>query len=285
MEHQSDTSRSTTDADRISIHTLASAEPENAFRPVGASSRALNSRDSMCSTVSSIGVSAEAEAINHAPRSLGPLLDNKLRYYRTLSRRMESPADALLLDPPIAVVEAGLQRALLLGSARPGAAGSLSIIFTVWNTMMGSTLLVMPYGFATSGWLLGAGLCAFCAVVSKYTCSLVLSYGFAMPDGSAEFADLARTHFGRGGWAVAIAASLLVVLGAACAMHGCAPRAILRRAIRRAILRRNSLSARHRPLAGTWRARSSPSSPSRATPAAWACRCRRRASTRRRSPR
>ena len=51
----------------------------------------------------------------------------------------------------------------------------------------------------------------------------------AMPDGSAEFADLARTHFGRGGWAVAIAASLLVVLGAACAMHGCAPRAILRR--------------------------------------------------------
>ena len=73
--------------------------------------------------------------------------------------------------------------------------------------MMGSTLLVMPYGFATSGWLLGAGLCAFCAVVSKYTCSLVLSYGFAMPDGSAEFADLARTHFGRGGWAVAIAAS------------------------------------------------------------------------------
>ena len=54
-----------------------------------------------------------------------------------------------------------------------------------------------------------------------------------MPDGSAEFADLARTHFGRGGWAVAIAASLLVVLGAACAMHGCA------RAIRRAILPRN----------------------------------------------
>ena len=237
MEHQSDASRSTADADRISIHTLASAEPENTFRPVGASSRALNSRDSMCSTVSSIGVSAEAEAINHAPRSLGPLLDNKLRYYRTLSRRMESPADALLLDPPIAVVEAGLQRALLLGSARPGAAGSLSIIFTVWNTMMGSTLLVMPYGFATSGWLLGAGLCAFCAVVSKYTCSLVLSYGFAMPDGSAEFADLARTHFGRGGWAVAIAASLLVVLGAACAMHGCAARkfggAILPRNLRR----------------------------------------------------
>ena len=57
MEHQSDASRSTADADRISIPTLASAEPDNApdntFRPVGASSRALNSRDSMCSTVSS----------------------------------------------------------------------------------------------------------------------------------------------------------------------------------------------------------------------------------------
>ena len=33
--------------------------------------------------------------------------------------------------------------------------GSAALVFVLWNTMMGSTLLVMPSCFRESGWLLG----------------------------------------------------------------------------------------------------------------------------------
>jgi len=55
-------------------------------------------------------------------------------------------------------------------------ASSAGIIFTLWNTMMGSTLLVMPYTFQQAGWLLALVLSVVCAVVSQGTCSLILQY-------------------------------------------------------------------------------------------------------------
>ena len=44
--------------------------------------------------------------------------------------------------------------------------GSAALVFVLWNTMMGSTLLVMPSCFRESGWLLGLVLAVLCAGVS-----------------------------------------------------------------------------------------------------------------------
>lgn len=94
------------------------------------------------------------------------------------------------------------------------------MIFTIWNTMMGSTLLVMPACFRESGWLLGAGLAIICAGISQFTCGVIVSAGMRMPDPTAEFADLAAAYLGVRGWYAALFASVGVCLGAACAMHG-----------------------------------------------------------------
>jgi sodium-coupled neutral amino acid transporter 9 len=98
--------------------------------------------------------------------------------------------------------------------------GSAALVFVLWNTMMGSTLLVMPSCFRESGWLLGLVLAVLCAGVSQYTCGVVLLHGMRLPDPQAEVADLAHAYLGRYGWGATLFASVGVCFGAACAMHG-----------------------------------------------------------------
>ena len=74
--------------------------------------------------------------------------------------------------------------------------GSAALVFVLWNTMMGSTLLVMPSCFRESGWLLGLVLAVLCAGVSQYTCGVVLLHGMRLPDPQAEVADLAHAQVG-----------------------------------------------------------------------------------------
>ena len=186
------------------------------------------------SVASSIGLGSTPIPVEQPSYGGDGLLDTKLSYYRQLSRNM-APNMQTLLAPPPSILENAHQVLLL---KQGGQAGSASIIFTLWNTMMGSTLLIMPYCFQQAGWLLSALLSIFAAVVSQYSCSLILRYGMHSLGPSAEFADLAYEHLGRAGWTAALAASLLVVLAAACAMHlymahsltqlvTCAPRARL----------------------------------------------------------
>mmetsp|Transcript_27364 Transcript_27364/g.45631 ORF Transcript_27364/g.45631 Transcript_27364/m.45631 type:complete len:444 (-) Transcript_27364:360-1691(-) len=108
---------------------------------------------------------------------------------------------------------------VLAGVTKPRTASDASIIFTLWNTMMGSTLLIMPYSFHECGWVLGVAMALVIAYISKYTTAIIVRYGMPL-DPSAEFADLAHTFLGRKGWGCALIASLGVCLGAACAMHG-----------------------------------------------------------------
>jgi len=150
------------------------------------------------------------------------LLASKLSYYRSLSRNLE-PQDQQLLDPPRWVYDPLAPTAVMLKGIDKdsGRAGSAGLIFSLWNTMMGSTLLVMPYAFYEAGWLLGTILCIICAVASYITCSYVLRHGEAiMMNPAAEFADFAAEHLGRAGWYSTFIASLFVLMGAATAMHG-----------------------------------------------------------------
>lgn len=165
------------------------------------------------SSSASIGLSDEA--IQPVIVSYGLALDRRLSYYRTLSG---SGPGASLLEPPPAVLQAAT--AALLIWVKPGSqASSASIIFTLWTTMMGSTLLVLPYCFHLVGWLLGAVIALACAGVSQRTSMIIIKHGMELKSQSAEFADLAEVYLGRAGWNTALTTSVFVLLGAATAMH------------------------------------------------------------------
>ena len=182
----------------------------------------LDSRISSVSSIESIGLSADVVPA-HMHRS--PTMSPRLTYLRTLSNRMVS-AGLNPLEPPPGLVEPPTffpPVRMTFGSMPDLAnkANSMGIVFTVWNTMMGSTLLVMPYTFNEAGWLLALILSVVCAATMRYTGGLILYYAEGlMADPAAEFADLARLHFGRAGHLLAFATGNFVVLAAAVAMHG-----------------------------------------------------------------
>ncbi|XP_039286782.1 sodium-coupled neutral amino acid transporter 9 homolog isoform X2 [Nilaparvata lugens] len=94
---------------------------------------------------------------------------------------------------------------------------SLVTIFTVWNTMVGTSLLAMPWGMWESGPLLGTLLCLVMASVCLYTAYLNVSIYSknGKPGEGAELFVLIKDLIGP--WAEIIAKlfSVLVLAGAA----------------------------------------------------------------------
>ena len=175
------------------------------------------------SRASSIGLSDAPVPVTPLSPAVGSEAEHlsfRLSYYRTLTGRM-GYADRALLEPPAGVLQAATIATLaaIVPRGEGGKTGSAGLIFTIWNTMMGSTLLVMPYTFNESGWALGLFLSAFCAMVAQFTCGLILKYGATMMmDPTKEMSDLAGVHYGAVGYGLTLAVGNFVVLGAACAM-------------------------------------------------------------------
>lgn len=189
--------------------------------PAGVTESMAN-EDPMSST-SSIGLSGDVVPV-HIPQDSFSRRSPRLNYLRVLSGRMVAagleplePPPQLVYAPPASV--SGVLPAMRGDGSQK--AGSIGMIFSLWNTMMGSTLLVMPYTFWEAGWLLALLLSISGALIAQFSCSLILHYAQGMmADPSAEFADLARLHFGEAGRFIAFFSGNFVVLGAAVAMHG-----------------------------------------------------------------
>ncbi|XP_069692760.1 neutral amino acid transporter 9-like isoform X2 [Periplaneta americana] len=97
-----------------------------------------------------------------------------------------------------------------------GKQGSLVTIFAVWNTIMGSSLLTMPWGMQNAGLLMGiitivamGGLCLYTA---HKILQVQMHHGEGNPDG--EVAELATQLLGKWAGYIAKLFSLLVLLGA-----------------------------------------------------------------------
>eukprot|EP01105_Mastigella_eilhardi_P016496 TRINITY_DN3775_c0_g1_i2.p1 TRINITY_DN3775_c0_g1~~TRINITY_DN3775_c0_g1_i2.p1 ORF type:complete len:354 (-),score=91.21 TRINITY_DN3775_c0_g1_i2:473-1432(-) len=88
---------------------------------------------------------------------------------------------------------------------------SLLTIFSVWNTMMGTALLSLPWGFALSGIAGALGAVLVMGVCTWYTVRLVMLNGFGK---STDFIDVCAAVLGRPGRYVAWFGSVLVLLGA-----------------------------------------------------------------------
>ncbi|EDO34495.1 predicted protein [Nematostella vectensis] len=96
---------------------------------------------------------------------------------------------------------------------------SLVTIFAIWNTMMGTSLLSMPWALSQAGFGCGIGLMVGIAGLCLYTCYLVLKssypFGELFKSGFIKFADICRKYFGRTGELVATIFSIAAIAGAA----------------------------------------------------------------------
>ncbi|XP_072944870.1 sodium-coupled neutral amino acid transporter 9 homolog isoform X2 [Epargyreus clarus] len=91
---------------------------------------------------------------------------------------------------------------------------SLVTIFSVWNTIMGSSLLAMAWGVERAGLAAALLLLALMAALCLYTAHLLLRVNHYHGGEGCEVPALCRALLGRSAAAAAHACSLLVLLGA-----------------------------------------------------------------------
>ena len=84
------------------------------------------------------------------------------------------------------------------GEEGGGKLGSLTTIFSIWNTMVGSGLLFIPWAYSNSGLVLGILITLVSFLISYYTCYLVLKTAGTDND----YTDTLQKYFGRVGWTV-----------------------------------------------------------------------------------
>lgn len=100
---------------------------------------------------------------------------------------------------------------------KTGKLGSLTTIFSIWNAMVGSGLLTIPWGYSNSGLALGISkqyylninimvvITLISFLISYYTCYLVLKTAGT----DIDYTDTLQKHFGRIGWTVGMAIFIL----------------------------------------------------------------------------
>ncbi|RDD46502.1 Sodium-coupled neutral amino acid transporter 9-like protein [Trichoplax sp. H2] len=122
---------------------------------------------------------------------------------------------------------------------RKGKQSSAVTVFSLWNTMMGTSLLALAWGISQAGFGLGIALTVFMAILSYYTCSLILQDAIYLEQEnnmkeltaiareleagikpkrrkkqSIEFIDICHQLLGRWGQFTAAFFSIIVLIGA-----------------------------------------------------------------------
>ncbi|CAN8028636.1 unnamed protein product [Ixodes persulcatus] len=187
-----------------------------------AASESLRSNRSACSSTSEALSSQSVRSPFHYPvGEQGRVLsDPDLNAAATYSRyryynKLVHPATQLLAIPDHVVPAYFLVP--FFNTEAGGEQSSLVTIFAIWNTMMGTSLLSMPWAISQAGFATGPLLILAIGGLCLYTAFRVLdSTRLAGPPGGGpvEFSDVCRHLLGPWGERLAMAFSLLPLLGA-----------------------------------------------------------------------
>lgn len=93
----------------------------------------------------------------------------------------------------------------------------LATIASIVNTMMGTTILALPYGFSQSGIVAGLLIILVLGAVSCYTCLIVVEQGLRA--GHSDFSGSVEAFLGPRCKLIAWAFSVAIILGAAIVYH------------------------------------------------------------------
>ncbi|XP_050540770.1 sodium-coupled neutral amino acid transporter 9-like [Daktulosphaira vitifoliae] len=99
-------------------------------------------------------------------------------------------------------------------TTEPYTQSSLVTIFAIWNTIMGTSLLAMPWGVERSGLIMGLVLMFFIAGLCLYSANCILNVQVLHGNENGEVAQLSKKLLGP--WAAVIAKlfSFVILLGA-----------------------------------------------------------------------
>ncbi|XP_078573678.1 neutral amino acid transporter 9-like isoform X2 [Branchiostoma floridae x Branchiostoma japonicum] len=135
---------------------------------------------------------------------------NRYRYYSRLA-----PPDDHRMRIPDHIVPASLFYPAMFVD-RSQKQGSLITIFSIWNTMMGTSLLSMPWALGKAGFVLGLVIMVVMAGLTLYTCYRVIKSveGVDQEGEVLEFSDVCRHYLGRWGEGCSVFFSLSALMGA-----------------------------------------------------------------------
>jgi sodium-coupled neutral amino acid transporter 9 len=106
---------------------------------------------------------------------------------------------------------------LLTVFGRVGSQPSVMTVFSIWNTMLGSTILSLPWGMSQSGLILGLLSIAFIGALAFYTCKIMLNFSLRLKQDDP--ADIMEMVWGRKGKVLTLSMSALVLIGAGIAYN------------------------------------------------------------------
>lgn len=149
-------------------------------------------------------------------------MNKRIHYYS----RLAAPADQALVAPDHVVpapeeryVYSPLGSAYKLQSCPEGSGKNTSLvtIFMIWNTMMGTSILSIPWGIKQAGFTTGVCVILLMGLLTLYCCYRVLRSRATIPsvDTTAwEFPDVCRHYFGAFGQWSSLLFSLVSLVGA-----------------------------------------------------------------------
>ena len=91
---------------------------------------------------------------------------------------------------------------------------SYVIIFSIWNTMIGTAVVCLPWAFQQAGFLLASCICFTSYLVSFYTTKLIVD----ATGRDADFCITLKKYFGKKGYYTGIIAPAVLMLGAMTAL-------------------------------------------------------------------
>uniref|UniRef100_A0A8C3AUA1 Neutral amino acid transporter 9 n=1 Tax=Cyclopterus lumpus TaxID=8103 RepID=A0A8C3AUA1_CYCLU len=134
------------------------------------------------------------------------ILNSRVNYYSRLtasSDRLLSPPNHVIPGPEELYIYSPLGTAFkVTGSDHSSKNPSIITIFAIWNTMMGTSILSIPWGIKQAGFTLGIIILIFTGLLMLYCCYIVLKSPKAIPYVDAsdwEFPDVCRYYFGKFG--------------------------------------------------------------------------------------
>ncbi|XP_032822061.2 neutral amino acid transporter 9-like isoform X1 [Petromyzon marinus] len=147
------------------------------------------------------------------------LLSSRLRYYSRLSSSNLTTLQAphhVIPAPDEIYVYSPLGTAFRVKDTPDGAKQpSLVTIFAIWNTMMGTSILSIPWAMMQAGFTLGIIIIFLMGLITLYSCYRILQSPKAIDGGEdMDFPQVCGHYFGRLGQWISLLFSLVSLAGA-----------------------------------------------------------------------
>uniref|UniRef100_H3CCG7 Neutral amino acid transporter 9 n=1 Tax=Tetraodon nigroviridis TaxID=99883 RepID=H3CCG7_TETNG len=152
------------------------------------------------------------------------ILNSRLHYYGRLTGSSDrllvplTPSHPVFPEPPEEIYVYPLGTAFKVGGSEASSRNpSIVTIFAVWNTMMGTSILSIPWGLKQAGFTLGILILVFTGLLMLYCCYIVLQAPKSIPyvdTSNWEFPDVCRYYFGQFGQWSSLVFSMVSLVGA-----------------------------------------------------------------------